>query len=48
MKAATSVYAADVTCGYNVVLIPREAPTCLYSEIVDSIGKLLKRAGLLQ
>lgn len=48
MKAATSVYAADVTCGYNVVIIPRETPTGQYSEIVDSIGKLLKRAGLLQ
>jgi len=47
MKAAASVFAADVAKGYNVVLIPRGTPNYDYKDIVASFGKLLGRAGLL-
>ena len=47
MKAAVSSFTDRLANGYNVVFIPRLQQPYLFADVADSIGKLLKKAGLL-
>ena len=48
MKAAVSTVADRVAGGYNVVFIPRKHEPYLFSDVIDSVTKLLVKAELLQ
>ncbi len=48
LKAAAQALLPKVKSGYNVVFVPRQQQKYDYWQIVDSMQKLLQKAGLLQ
>ncbi len=47
MKAAVSLFVDRIASGYNLVFIPRLQQRYLFADVVESMSKLLEKAGLL-
>ena len=48
MKAAVSTLIGRVVDGYNVIFIPRKHEAYIFTDVLNSVEKLLLKAGLLQ
>lgn len=47
LKAAVSQFMPSVAPKHNIVFIPRKSDSYLYGDIVESVNRLLAKAGLL-
>ena len=48
MKAAVSQFTGRIASGFNVIFIPRKSDSYLYTDVLDSVEKLLTKAELLK
>lgn len=48
LKAVVSGYMPNVLSGYNIIFIPRISEDYAYSDIYNSVSRLLVKSGILQ
>ncbi len=48
MKAAVSQFTGRIASGFNVIFIPRKSDSYLYTDILESVEKLLTKAEILK
>ena len=48
LKAAVSTCMPSVSSGYNVIFIPRRHEAYVFTDVLNSVQSLLKKAGLMQ